>query len=260
MANITGKQLADFAISKIGTPYVYGAKGADGIFTRNKLNFLKSNYPKVFTPNYLNKIKKMDVVDKKVCCDCSGLISWITSKVYGSAQLYSKAYTRLPMKDLNKFAVGTVLWKSGHVGVYVGKDSEGRPLCVEAKGIDYGTVVGVIDKPNRWSNGLTFSWIDYDIKEVINDKTWKGTNPYKVPTKLLKIKDKGDDVRWLQWELIEAGYGKSFNYNGKIYKKVTTDGDFGPITESALKLFQKSCKIKVDGICGPITMKYLLNN
>ena len=30
---LTGKGLADFAISKIGTPYVYGAKGADGKLT-----------------------------------------------------------------------------------------------------------------------------------------------------------------------------------------------------------------------------------
>ena len=260
MAILTGKELAAFAISKIRTPYVYGAKGADGVFSQNKLNFLKANYPKVFTPSYLNKIARMDVVDKKVCTDCSGLISWYTGKVLGSAQLYSKAYTRLPMKDMEKFAVGTVLWKSGHVGVYAGKNSKGYPICIEAKGIDYGTIADIISNPNRWSCGLTFSWMDYEIINPIDDKTWKGTNPYPKPSELIKKGMKGDPVRWLQWELVEAGYGKAFSYNGKVYSKVKIDGDFGIITESALKLFQSSCKIKVDGLCGDVTKKYLVEN
>lgn len=261
MSNVlTGQGLAAFVLSKVNTPYVYGAKGADGIFTSKKLYILKNCYPKVFDKVYLQKIANMDVVDKKICTDCSGLISWYTGKVYGSAQLHYNAYTRLPINKLDDFAIGTVLWKQGHVGVYVGKDKEGKPLCVEAKGIDYGTICSPITNPNRWSYGLTFSWMDYAIPKPIEDKTWKGTNPYNKPSGLIKKGMKGEGVRWLQWELNEAGYSKPFTYNGKVYSKVKIDGDFGIITESALKLFQSSCKIRVDGICGDITKKYLLNN
>ena len=257
MASLTGIGLAEFTKTKIGTPYVYGAKGSDGVFTSKKFNFLKANYPKVFTKAYINKVLAMKVVDKKVCTDCSGLISWYTGKLLGSAQMYSKAYTRLPIKDLDKFAIGTVLWKSGHVGVYVGKNEKGQPLCVEAKGIDYGTVIGVITNPNRWTCGLTFSDINYQIDTPIKDLSWKGTNPYKTPTGLVKKGDKGENVKWLQWELNEAGYNSKFTYGNKVYSKVKIDGEFGPITEAALKSFQKSAKLVVDGICGPKTIKAL---
>lgn len=256
---LTGQELADFVITKIGTPYVYGAKGADGPLSQSKYDFLRKNYPNVFTQSYINKIMSKGLIGK-VCTDCSGLISWKTGKVLGSAQLYSKAYTRLPMSKLNYFAVGTVLWKSGHVGVYCGKDKNGKPICVEAKGIDYGTIQGVITNPNRWTNGLTFSWMDYDIPEKITDYTYKETNPYHTPKILLKKGSKGTSVKWLQWELNEAGYDQKFEYNGKLYSGVKIDGDFGSITEAAVKAFQSSCKIVVDGEVGPITREKLIED
>ena len=108
-----------------------------------------------------NKIKAKKLVGK-VCTDCSGLISWYTGRVLGSSQLYSQAYARLPISKWKQFAVGTVVWKSGHVGVYLG---DGK--VVEAKGIDYGTIISDIND-TKWKYGLTFSWIDYDIKESIS--------------------------------------------------------------------------------------------
>ena len=243
MAVLTGEGLASFSKSKVGTPYVYGAKGADGKLTQTRVNWLAKNYPSVFTSKYLKKIKDRKYVGK-ICCDCSGLISWYTGKVYGSAQLYSKAYTRMPISQWKKFAVGTVLWKSGHVGVYIGDG-----LVVEEKGIDYGCVISKIGD-TKWSYGLTFSWINYDIAEKVDsDKiTYKGTNPYSVPKVSLKKGSKGEAVKWLQWELVEAGY------------KITIDGSFGTNTLNALKKFQKSAKITVDGICGPKTRAALIED
>ena len=129
MANLTGTGMATFTKAKKGTPYVYGAKGADGVFTQTRLNTLAKMYPSMFTTSYLNKIKRKKLVGK-VCTDCSGLISWYTGKVLGSSQLYSQAYARLPISKWQQFAVGTVVWKSGHVGVYLGNGK-----VVEAKGI-----------------------------------------------------------------------------------------------------------------------------
>ena len=58
-----------------------------------------------------------------------------------------------------------------------------------------------------------------------------------------------DSVKWMQWELIQAGF-----VLGKV------DGKFGSMTLSALKAFQKSKGLVVDGICGPATIQALKND
>jgi len=240
MANkLTGKGLADFAISKLGVPYVYGAKGADGIFTENRLNNLAKNYPNMFTLVYKSKAKKFI---GKVCCDCSGLISWYTNKILGSAQLYSTASKRGLIKDIDKAPIGAVLWHSGHVGVYIGNG-----YCVEEKGINYGCVKSKISD-TRFTHWLTFNYIDYDeSKEPVATKT-KKNNPYDKPLSLLVKGSKGESVKWLQFELNEAGYN------------VSIDGVFGKDTLKYVKAFQQSCKITVDGEVGSNTIKALVND
>lgn len=52
-------------------------------------------------------------------------------------------------------------------------------------------------------------------------------------------------VRWLQWQLNKYGYN------------LTTDGKFGPATDSALRDFQKHHNLTVDGKCGPATREEL---
>jgi N-acetylmuramoyl-L-alanine amidase len=58
---------------------------------------------------------------------------------------------------------------------------------------------------------------------------------------------RGDDVATLQARLTEMGFNC-----GRV------DGIFGPLTESAVKDFQKSVGAKVDGRCGPATIIALL--
>lgn len=58
---------------------------------------------------------------------------------------------------------------------------------------------------------------------------------------------RGDDVATLQSRLTEMGFNC-----GRV------DGIFGPLTESAVKDFQKSVGAKVDGRCGPATIIALL--
>jgi peptidoglycan hydrolase-like protein with peptidoglycan-binding domain len=198
-------------------------------------------YPNIFTQTYINKAKKYV---GRVCCDCSGLISWYTGKVLGSSQLYSQAYARIPISQWQKFAVGTVVWKSGHVGVYLGNGK-----VAEAKGINYGTVISNINS-QAWKYGLTFSWINYDIKTpVASDKiTYKGINPYPIPTCTIRKGSRGDGAKWVQWELVEAGFD------------LVIDGDFGTKSVEALRNFQLSAKLTIDGACGPATRKALIGN
>lgn len=242
--SLNGQDLAAFAGTKLGTPYVYGAKGANGKFSQSQLNSLKAAYPNMFTASYMAKIAAKALVGK-VCNDCSGLPAWYTGKNIGSAQLYSTAYTRMPIANVKEFAPGVILWKNGHVGVYIGMEN-GVPMCIESKGIDYGCVKTKVSE-TAWEYGLTFSYMTYTYATNVSG-TWKGTNPYTQPTTTVKNGMTGTGVKWLQWELVEAGY------------KITIDGDFGNKTMEALKAFQQSCKITVDGLCGPTTRKYLLAN
>ena len=239
--------------------YIYGIKPRQGPVTLSRINSLARSYPSTFTPTYIAKAKKFI---GQVCTDCSGLVCWPLSGIeLGSSQLYSKAYARLPISKVNDFAPGVVLWKSGHVGIYIGKDNQNRPICVEAKGINYGTIQSLVSS-TKWSYGLTFDFIDYNIKTPVPSSliTYKKTNPYKEPTSNISYGSKGEGVCWVQYELIEAGFGSYFRYNGARFSGVKIDGQAGTITSNAIKAFQKSSKLTVDGVCGPATRKALICN
>ena len=62
----------------------------------------------------------------------------------------------------------------------------------------------------------------------------------------LKIGCSGSDVRKLQQQLQSLGY-----YTGAI------DGDFGSVTDSAVKAFQRASGLVIDGIYGPATSAVL---
>lgn len=238
MSNLTGQGLASYAESKKGTPYFYGSKMK--VLTEDFMKSMHAAYPSVVTVAYMALARTKKQVGK-VNVDCSGLISAYTLHVLGSAQLYSQAYARLPISTWKQWAVGVVVWRSGHVGVYLGNGK-----VAEAKGINYGVVITDIEK-GSWKYGLTFSWIDYTITTPVasNVITYKIANPYTEPTRTLKKGCTGQDVKWLQYELVEAGY------------TLTIDGDFGSKTNKALLAFQKSAKLEQDGKCGPATRKAL---
>ncbi len=104
---------------------------------------------------------------------------------------------------------------------------------------------GVFEKQYLLSNTRIagYGHPSYDLEKEIN--------PYKQPTNTVKIGMDGDDVAWVQWELIEAGID-SVVIDGKV-KKVKIDADFGSITEEAVKVFQRKYKLEVDGKVGGIT-------
>lgn len=89
-----------------------------------------------------------------------------------------------------------------------------------------------------------------------SDNQEKKQNPYPVPTRTLKrklITMRGDDVKWLQWELVEKGFLPATDEKGKS----NIDGSFGKRTEAAVRLYQAANVLNVDGSCGPITRKSL---
>ena len=60
--------------------------------------------------------------------------------------------------------------------------------------------------------------------------------------------NKPEDVIRLQEKLDEESLGP----------KLVVDGSFGPKTERLLKKFQRSCNLRADGICGPVTWAFLM--
>lgn len=78
-------------------------------------------------------------------------------------------------------------------------------------------------------------WTAASIPEPVNG------NPYQEPTKNVRLNSKGNDVRWLQFELNRRGY------------KLIVDGIAGNMTIGAVMDFQKKAGLAPDGICGPLT-------
>ena len=239
----TGIGLVDYCKTKVGTPYFYGSKMK--VLTELHMAQMRKLYPSVVTNSYMRKARSKGMVGK-ICVDCSGLIGAFREKQIGSYQLYQTAYTRLPINEWEHFAQGVVLWRKGHVGVFCYID--GQPKVIEAKGINYGVVVSDF-KAKDWSYGLTFSDMEYICEvNLSTQSTWKQPNPYPTPVRTLYKGCKGDDVKWLQFELVEAGF------------TLDIDGSFGNKTEKAVAEYQKSCKLAVDKRVGPETRKALKAN
>lgn len=70
-------------------------------------------------------------------------------------------------------------------------------------------------------------------------------NPYPVPTKNLKKGSRGNDVRWVQYQLTKRGY------------HLVCDGIFGAKTDEAVRAFQADNNLVPDGIVGVLTRRKL---
>lgn len=91
-----------------------------------------------------------------------------------------------------------------------------------------------------------------------NYEVEKPLNPYKQPIETVKKDMSGDDVAWVQWELLEDGIDTVII--NKVAKRIKIDGDFGDITEEAVKVFQRKNKLEDDGKVGSITRDAFIKN
>lgn len=128
MGKMTGAELVAFARSKIGTPYVYGMKGA--VMTLANFNYLKGKHGKYVLNSDVKKIGQ-------VCVDCSGLISWACGVVLGSAQWFERANVKRPISTVKDAPLGALVWQKGHIGIYSGMKG-GKPMYIAADGSAYG--------------------------------------------------------------------------------------------------------------------------
>ena len=174
MARLTNIELVRFARSKIGTPYIYGAKqtrGKETKLTTAQFYQLQNAYGKSCV--WDSDIKKVG----KICCDCSGLISWYTGKVYGSAQFKNMAKVVNPISTIKNAPIGVAVWMKGHIGIYTGIKN-GVPYYVAEDGSAYGCreVPLSYNKFTHWFkiDGIKYIneniKIDDDIKKEVDDE------------------------------------------------------------------------------------------
>ena len=109
--------------------------------------------------------------------------------------------------------------KKGHVGVYTGDG-----YVIHAKGHDWGVVRQRLDEVNFTHYGIPLGLYDDQPARPI-----------------LRQGASGQDVEYLQTLLCDVGQG------------IAVDGKFGPATTQAVKAFQKTQGLTVDGIVGAKT-------
>lgn len=165
---MTGEELVEFSRSKIGTPYVYGAKGE--VLTQEKYDYLKKRYGSMVWDSDYNKVGQ-------VCVDCSGLISWACGVTLGSSQWMSRADVKKPIRTISEAPVGALVWLKGHIGVYAGM-KDGEPYYIAADGSAHGVREVPLSK-NKFTHWLLVHDVfDYEEDDemveqdvvIVNDK------------------------------------------------------------------------------------------
>ena len=100
------------------------------------------------------------------------------------------------------------------------------------------------------------AWFKTTVVTVDSSDNKSVKNPYKEPTRLLKYRIpnmRGEDVKWVQFELVHKGFLPSTNSKGRT----NVDGVLGKDTRDAILRYQESVGITKDGIIGQDTRKYL---
>lgn len=99
----------------------------------------------------------------------------------------------------------------------------------------------------RGYNGPAYAKNGYHTKLAAAYRRHSGGVSAVVPSAngMLRLGSKGARVRELQQLLVRTG------------QSLTVDGDFGPATDRAVRIFQQAAGLEVDGVAGPQTMRAL---
>lgn len=248
----TNLGLLEYAKAQVGLPYWYGTFGQTATETLYKNK--KNQYPKYYTA-----IDFPTQYGKRVH-DCVGLVKgYIWSETptstprynptqdKGAKGMYNAATKKGKISTFPKTA-GLLVFKSStsldtginHVGVY-----DGNGYVYEAKGHSYGVVKTKFDSKWKFWAQCPYTTDDAVKTEVKTEST--GTVAVKL--NVLKKGSKGNQVKAVQRMLYAMGYDLG---SSKV------DGDFGSKTDSAVRAYQKSMGLSVDGSVGPKTWAKLL--
>ena len=239
----TGKQLAEYCekVFKARWVYWYGTYGKP--CSQSLYEGKRKQYPSHYTDARTSGYMK-DIREGKWCADCVGMIKsffWTG----GNFQTMPKyATNHCPDTSANGMIKlcpqtgpistipdipGLVVWKSGHIGVYVGNG-----YTVEMKGFNYDC------KRNRVKDGQWTKWGRLPASMIsYTDEPVPEPTPEPVGDRDLRNGDEGADVRQLQLDLISLGYDCGI---------WGADGEFGDCTEQALEAFQRDHGLDDTGV------------
>ena len=190
--------------------------------------------------------------------DCSGLFSWAFRQLggtiyHGSDTMYRKycvnkgELSKGKRTDRGTLKPGTAVfvWNGSnysHVGLYAGGG-----IVIEAMSTLKGVTTTKVTA-GKWTHWGEVTGVDYagDNAELrMQNAELNAENRLTI-----RRGSKGETVAEMQGILERLGYDLG---------SCGVDGDFGRMTEKAVKAFQKDHGLTVDGICGPKTWKELMN-
>ncbi len=158
----TNTGLVDYSRSQLGKPYWYGTFGNTA--TKSLLSAKKKQYPSHYQSERMAKYKSE--IGERVH-DCVGLIkgylwseNFVSNPQYNASQDVSangmlKKCTESGTFDTMPEIPGILVFKRGHVGVYVGNKK-----VIEARGFNYGVVETALEK-RGWTHWGKCPWITY---------------------------------------------------------------------------------------------------
>lgn len=203
--------------------------------------------------------------------DCVGLVKGVlwgwdgnASKSYGGAKYASCGVPDISADsmirrcydvstDFSSISIGEFLWMKGHCGVYIGNGLAIESTPAWKNGVQV-TACNCYKKgynTRYWTKHGKLPYVEYVASEATKPKE-EVKNTVKVELSVLKKGSRGDEVKTVQRLL------KALGHKGADKKVLTVDGDFGKNTDYALKTFQASEDLGVDGICGKNSWTALL--
>lgn len=265
----TGKELATACLNvaeNFKTLYVMGCFGAP-MTAKNKERYTKNNE---YNMKAARTKKILAASEDTFGFDCVCLIKGLlwgwdgnTTKTYGGAGYASNGVPDIGADSIiNKCSgvstnfssvqIGELLWMKGHVGIYIG---DGLAVeCTPAwKNCVQVTAVHNIGKKSgyngrKWTKHGKLPYVEYTGEAEVKPAAPAVTGN-AISMRTLKKGASGEDVRALQ--ILLSGRG----CNGNMH---TPDGEFGPNTLGAVKLYQEKAGLEVDGIVGKLTWSSLL--
>ena len=214
--------------------YWYGTCGYK--CTTPLYNGKKNQYPSHYTAKR-TAAYEADIKAGKMCADCVGMIKaffWKGGSMDGANKYASNNCPDTSANGMIKLCKesgpidtmpdipGLVVWKNGHIGVYIGNG-----YTIEMKGFDYDC------KRNKLSDGPWTKWGRLPANMIVyvaDDPAYEG----------LRRGDEGNDVRDMQRLLLR--------WNSNALPKWGADGDFGSETEAAVMAFQREKGLQTTGI------------
>jgi hypothetical protein len=137
---------------------------------------------------------------------------------------------------------------ASHVGIVETVNADGSIISIEGNTNMVGSYNGgEVRRMHRKADILGYGYPDYDENSTVKENlTVRQEEDELGNWQNVKKGDRGDSVRVVQGLLVARG------------RKLAIDGDFGNLTEAALKAWQASNSLESDGIFGKLSLKRAL--